>query len=251
MYFSTIAISFGAFVAMVSTVNAQTRSPQGFIFDCDSVSCPNGPYQNLCPQCDNLEYGNGASVIQCACFDSTNTLQAFSTIRDSQTCASISADSTGTLVCDQSGSLRGKKKKHGNNVEDVVESEGTPAPGPSDTAAPTPHFLQTASPTVGSGPVHVDFTFSCVGGTCPSGQYQEFCPRCVIDTDSTPPNDSADSMTCQCFNANGQMLLRESVMWNYESCPKIVADFGGQLGCVGAGKNSGVHVYGRLLNSVH
>jgi hypothetical protein len=243
MQFTAAAISFAAMMLVgSSSVKAQsvTRSSQGFIFACDSNTCPKGAYQDSCPQCFELDYGGGVTVLQCYCFDASELLQGGSTLKDSQTCASISTDDTGALVCSSgSGSLRGGK--HHKSVDADVAAVAT--------AAPTPDFIATASPTTGSGSVLVDFEFNCVGGTCPDGQYQKFCPRCVINTDSSAPNDPEDSISCLCFNYNGEMLLRTSTMWGYENCPKITADFGGVLTCEGAGKNSGVHVYGggRLL----
>jgi hypothetical protein len=246
----TAAISFAAMMLTASSsssgVIAQsgsvTRAPQGFIFDCDTNVCPTGPYQDLCPQCDDLDYLNGANALQCLCFDSNKMLQGGSTIRDAQNCGSISADSTGALVCNSgSGSLRGDKHNHKGGANSASSSAAAIA-----TAAPTPDFIATASPTTGSGPVLVDFVFNCVGGTCPDGQYQQFCPRCVINTDSAALNDPADSISCSCFNYNGEMLLRTSTMWSYEECPKITSDFGGVLTCVGAKKNSPVRVYGPI-----
>jgi len=212
------------------------RAPQGFIFDCDTNTCPDGSYQDVCPQCDDLLYSSTTNALQCVCFDQNKQLQAGSTLRDAQNCASITADSTGTLVCGAETGSSGKKKK--GRVLD------------SASQAPAPDFLQTAQPTFGSGNFYVDFNFNCVGGTCPSGQYQKFCPRCVINTDSTAPNDPEDSITCLCFNANGQMLLRASTMWGYEKCPNIYVSVGGQLHCDGAGQASGVRTYGRRLSKI-
>jgi len=215
------------------------RSPQGFIFDCDNDVCVAGPYQSQCPVCDDFEYDDGASAIQCNCFDSNNVLQDVTTMRDSNQCSSIAADTTGALYCSGAVATGGKKIRGGGKAVVTAPTTNTPAP--------TPQFLQTASPTVGNGPALVDFTFNCVGGTCPSGAYQQFCPRCTINTDSTPPNDPFDSITCLCFNNNGQMLLRASTMWNYEACPKIVTSSGGQLACQGAPKGANIRIYGRVL----
>jgi len=226
----TLALSLLALTA----VQAQQRSTQGFIFDCDGVSCVDGPYQDKCPQCDDLQYGGGINVLQCSCFDSSKLLQAVSTVQDAQNCASISASASGALVCN-AGSLRGKGKGKGKGKRDLDAV----------TAAPTPHFLQTASPTVGNGPVHVDFVFNCAAGTCPSGPYQQFCPRCEVNTDSTTPgNDPRDSLSCLCFNDNGQMLLRTSTMWGFEACPSISTSIGGTLQCPGAPRKSGITTYG-------
>jgi len=214
------------------------RSPQGFIFDCDSNTCPEGTYQDLCPQCFDLVYTQTTNAIQCVCFDENKLLQEGSTIRDAQNCDSITADSTGTLVCGSDSGLSDKKKKKKGRALGA------------STPAPTPQFLRTASPSVGPGNFYVDFAFNCVGGTCPSGQYQQFCPRCVINQDSTSPNDPEDSMTCLCFNANGQMLLGASTMWGYENCPKIYVSIGGQLHCDGAGGAQGVRTYGRMLSEI-
>jgi len=174
-------------------------------------------------------------------FDSSKLLQTVSTVRDAQNCESISAGDDGALVCTASsgsGSLRGGKGKGKGKGRRELAS-----------AAPTPHFLQTASPTVGNGPVHVDFVFNCAAGTCPSGPYQQFCPRCEVNTDSTTPgNDPSDSISCLCFNDNGQMLLRTSTMWSFEKCPKIETSIGGSLECPSAPKGSGIRTYGgRLL----
>jgi len=214
-----------------------TRSSQGFIFDCESIQCPDGPYQELCPKCDNLQYDSGATATQCYCFDSQKMLQDATTIRDSQTCDTITVDSTGVLVCNTAGSLRKHKKHHHHGNAKITDSVAT--------SAPTPQFIATKSPTFGSGPIHVDFVFNCASGTCPDGSYQQFCPLCSVNTDSTTPgNDPEDSLSCECFNANGQMLLGTSTMWGFEACPKIVVDFGGELQCIGAGKNSGIRTYG-------
>jgi len=222
--------------SIISVDRNAIRSSQGFIFDCDNDVCPDGPYQDVCPQCDDFDYDSGASAIQCSCFDSQKVLQDVSTIRDSQTCDTISADSTGTLVCNKAGSLRKHKRKH--NKDKIAADDGS-------TPAPTPDYIATASPTIGSGPVHVDFKFNCVEGKCPTGQYQTFCPRCSVNTDSsTPGNDPEDSISCLCFNANGQMLLRTSTMWNFEACPKIVVDSGGELECVGAPRGAKIRTYG-------
>jgi len=164
-------------------------------------------------------------------FDSNKQLQAVSTMQDAQTCSAIAASDAGALVCSSSGSLRGKKG--GKRGLDAA------------TQAPTPHFLETASPTVGNGPVVVDFVFNCAAGTCPDGEYQKFCPRCDVNTDSTTPgNDPQDSISCLCFNYNGQMLLRTSTMWGFDNCPAITTDFGGVLQCPGATRSSGITVYG-------
>jgi len=214
------------------------RSPQGFIFDCDTNTCPDGPYQDLCPQCDDLLYSSTTNALQCVCFDQNKMLQAGSTIRDAQNCGSITADSTGALACGSASGSSSKKK--GNKKGRALDA----------SHAPAGEFLHTAQPTVGSGNFYVDFNFNCVDGTCPPGQYQKFCPRCVINNDSSPPNDPENSMTCLCFNANGQMLLRASTMWGYDKCPTIYVSVGGQLHCDGAGQASGVRTYGRRLSKI-
>jgi len=237
MHFTVLSVSSSLLGAMMlfssANVNAQsvTRSPQGFVFDCDHDVCPDGPYQQVCPQCDDIEYPeDNASALQCYCFDSNKQLQGGSTIRDSQNCNVISADDTGALVCTiNSGKLRkGKKNKVSKSKNDVATTESA-----------------TAAPTVPSGNVvHVDFNFNCVGGTCPDGEYQQFCPRCVVNTDSTPPNDPDNSISCNCFNTNGQMLLRTSTMWNFDKCPEIVVSAGGELSCKGATRKDGIRTYG-------
>jgi len=243
MHISNIlAVSFisSAFMTVYGYDTSAVRAPQGFIFDCDSNTCPEGSYQDLCPQCFDLLYSQTTNAIQCLCFDENKLLQVGGTVRDAQNCASISADSTGALVCGSDGASSGKKKK-GKKWGRALDAT---------TPAPTPQFLRTESPSVGPGNFYVDFTFNCVGGTCPSGQYQQFCPRCIINTDSTPPNDPEDSMTCNCFNANGQMLLGASTIWGYENCPDIYVSVGGQIHCNGAGEAQGVRIYGRRLNEV-
>jgi len=235
MLFSKIAIVASVAVGSMSmmsnvVVDAQVRSPTGFIFDCDGVSCLPGTYQDVCPQCDDLQYGEGVNVLQCSCFDSDKSLQAVSTVQDAQNCASVTASHTGSLVCNQPVST--KKHKPKRDLDSV-------------TAGPTPEFLQTASPTVGSGPVLVDFVFNCFEGSCPTGPYQQFCPRCSVNTDSTTPGNSPqDSLSCLCFNDNGQMLLRTSTMWGFEACPSISTSIGGTLQCLGAGRKSGITTYG-------
>jgi len=208
------------------------------LFDCDNGLCQTGPYQDLCPQCDDLEYGGGISAIQCMCFDSQKMLQSTTTISDSQTCSTISADSTGTLICNKSS--KSNEGKHNKGRRELVYVKSNDA-----TAAPTPQFLRTESPSVGPGDFHVDFVFNCAAGTCPDGPYQTFCPRCTVNTDSTTPgNDPENSISCECFNRNGQMLLRTATMWGFDKCPSIQTSLGGSLICVGAGKNSGIRTYG-------
>jgi len=240
-------LSFNASDSVIAVNQDAVRAPQGFIFDCDAISCPSGSYQDLCPQCDDLQYGGGVNVLQCSCFDSSKQLQAVSTVQDAQNCNSISASDSGALVCGSgNASLRGKKHHKHQNSEKADGVDITAAPTQEGaTVAPTPQFIATASPTIGSGPVMVDFVFNCAAGNCPNGEYQQFCPRCEVNTDSTTPgNDPQDSISCLCFNYNGQMLLRTSTMWGFEKCPKITVDFGGILQCPGAKRNSGITVYG-------
>jgi len=213
--------------------DANSASPLGFTSYCDTNICPAGPYQNECPLCYTLDYYNNdynqviATCLQCYCFNSNEELQGGSTMRDSQNCASIGTDDNGNLVCNTSALRSGKHKSHKKSKKGSA----------SDAVA-------TAAPTVanqsGSGPV--TFNFNCAAGTCPSGSYQNYCPRCTVDTN--PDDGSTEpSIQCLCFNKEGVMDLGLSTMWNFDKCPEIDVSVGGKLSCPGASSSAGVTIY--------
>jgi len=184
-------------VVCVSQVLAQTRSSLGFIFDCANEVCPRGPYQNWCTKCYTFDYPHEATALQCYCFDSELKLQSGSTLRYAQSCETIDVDSKGQLVCE-----------------------------PGATLPPTSIAIMPPDPV---------FNFNCIDDNkatkrCPEGDYRELCPLCIIDEFST--TTSTPSMSCMCFDENGEMSLEEQTIWKLDTCEQLHVDSGGVLLCI-------------------
>ena len=196
---SSVLVGLVALLSSSFGVDAQ-RSPQGFLFLCDTArACPSGQYQDYCPLC----YYLSTNALQCYCFDSDKTLQEGSTLTSANKCKNIIASPEGFLSCE-------------NASEDHLDGECLNDNEVEESVPPTQY---------------VDFKFNCVDGVCPSGSYQKFCPRCVINTNSTPPNSPEDSITCLCFNYEGQIYPSQTTIWDYESCSTLSTSSSGKLIC--------------------
>jgi len=187
-----------------TTVNA--AAPQGFKFACVNGVCPSGNYQNLCPQCSELDYPDtSSSSMQCYCFNSGKLLQPIQTLGHLELCTAVDVASSGSLTCTTSPPTSTIALQ--NSAKSIFKKK------------------PTAPPTV-FNPVLVSFVFNCVSGSCPAGPYQQFCPLCSVN---------GNSLSCLCFDAHGQMLLPETTMWNFSSCTSITTtETGGYLACPSA-----------------
>jgi len=195
---SVVHLGLGAFIGLVTLatyVNADgvavndkalaSTSPSGFSFVCSDGSCPQGGYQDYCPQCWLFSYDDSSSSLSCFCFDSSKKLQAATTISTGG-CDAFVAGSDGKLECSTTGAL-----------QTVIKSNLSKK-------------KKTAPPTIAAGDVvAVDFTFNCAAGNCPAGLYQKYCPRCWV---------SGTDLSCKCFTASGSMRTGNSILFKFAAC---------------------------------